>query len=96
MDRATHFLISEAQMKEISIGTGTMSSFSSLTAEQKQLLHVIIVLKELESESSALIDVPFISSKTTCRISAISCWELKSKGALQVEEILHLSAPQKI
>ena len=30
--------------------TDTMSSFSSVTAEQKQLLHVIIVLKVLESK----------------------------------------------
>ena len=74
------------------MGTDTMSSFSSLTAEQKQLLHVIVVLKVLESKSSALIDVPFNSSKTTSKISATSCWELKSKGALQVEEILHSSA----
>ena len=73
-----------------------MSSFSFLTAEQKQLLHVILVLKVLQSKSSALIDVPFNSSKTTCRISATSCWELKSKGALRVEEILCLSAYRKL
>ena len=78
------------------MGTDTMSSFSSLTAEQKQLLHVIVVLKVLESKSSALIDVPFNSSKTTSKISATSCWELKSKGALRVEEILCLSAHRKL
>ena len=61
-----------------------------------ELLHVIVVLKVLESKSSALIDVPFNSSKTTSKISATSCWELKSKGALQVEEILHLSAHRKL
>ena len=77
------------------MGTDTMSSFSSLTAEQKQLLHVIVVLKVLESKPSALIDVPFNSLKTSCRISATSCWELKSKGALRVDEIL-LDCPQKI
>ena len=65
-----------------------MSSFFSVTAEQKQLLHRIVVLKVLESKSSVLIDVPFNSSNTTCRISGTSCWELKSKGAMQVEEIL--------
>ena len=72
-----------------------MSSFSSLTAEQKQLLHLIVVFKVLESKSSVLINVPFISLKTTYRISATSCWELKSKGSLGVEEILHLSAYRK-
>ena len=77
------------------MGTDTMSSFSSLTVEQKQLLHVIVVLKALESKSSALIDVPFISSITTCRISATSSLKLKSKGALQVEEILRVSAHRK-
>ena len=78
------------------MGTDTMSSFSSLTAEQKQLLHVIVVLKVLESTSSALIDVLFNSSRTTCTISATSCQELKSKGARRVEEILHLSVHRKL
>ena len=78
------------------MGTNTMSSFSFLTAEQNKLLHVIVVLKGLESKSSVLIDVSFNLSKTTCRISATSCcWELKSKGALQVDEILHLSTHRK-
>ena len=63
--------------------------------EQRQLLHIIVVLKVLENKSSALIDVLFNSSKTTCRISATSCWELKSKGALRVEEILRLGANRK-
>ena len=64
------------------MGIDTISSFSSLTAEQKQLLHVIVVLKVLESKSSVLIDAPFNSSKTTCIISATSYWKLKLKGAL--------------
>ena len=75
--------------------TDTMSSFSPLTEEQKQLLHVIVVLKVLESKSSVLTDVPFNSSKTAFSISTTSCWELKSKGALRVDEILHLSAHRK-
>ena len=62
-----------------------MPSFSFLTAEQNQLLHVTVVLKVLDSKSPVLIDVPFNSSKTTCRISATPCWELKSKGPLQVD-----------
>ena len=49
----------------------------------------------LESKSSVLIDVPFNSSKTAYKSSAASCWELKSKGALQVDEILSLSAQRK-
>ena len=77
------------------IGTDTKSSFSSLTAEQKQVLHAIVVLKLLESKSSVLIDVPLNPSKTNFTISATSCWELKSKEALRVDEILHLSAHRK-
>ena len=79
------------------MGTNTMSSFFCLTAEQKQLFHfhVIVVLTVLESRSAVLTDVPFNSSKTKSRISATSCWELKSKGALRVDEILHLSAHRK-
>ena len=56
----------------------------------------MVVVKVLERKPSALIDIPFNSSKTTCRISATSCWELKSKGAPRVEEILHLSAHRKL
>ena len=74
------------------MGTDTMSSFSSLTAEQKQLLHVIVVLKVLESKSPVLNNAPFNSSKTTCKNSATSCWELKSNRALQLDGILGLSA----
>ena len=77
------------------MGIDTMSCFSSLTAEQKQQLHTKIVLKVLESKSSVVIDVPFSSSKTTCRISATSCWESKSKGALWRDEILCLKAHRK-
>ena len=72
-----------------------MSRFSFLSAEQKLLLHIIVVLKVLESKSSIVIDVPINSSKTTSRISPTSCWELKSNGALRVDEILYLSAHRK-
>ena len=77
------------------MGTATISSFSPLTGEQKQLLHVLAVLKGLENKSSVLIDVPFNSSKTARRISATSCWKLKPKRALRVDEILHLNAHRK-
>ena len=77
------------------MGTDTMLSFSSLTAEQKQLLHVIVVLKMLEGKSPVLIDVSFNLSRTTCRISATYCWKLQSTGALRVDEILHLKAHRK-
>ena len=50
----------------------------------------------LECKSPVVIDVSFNSSKTTCRICATSCWELKSKGALRVDEILHLIAYRKL
>ena len=87
--------ISPRTIDIVSQGTDTMSRFSFLSAEQKLLLHVIVVLKVLGSKSSVLIDAPFNSSKTTCRISPTSCWELKSIGALRVDEILQLSAPRK-
>ena len=77
------------------MGTDTMLIFSSLTAEQKQLLHVIVVLKVLEGKSPVLIDVSFNLSRTTCRISATYCWKLQSTGALRVDEILHLKAHRK-
>ena len=63
------------------MGIDTMSCFSSLTPEQKQLLHAIVVLKVLESKSSVVV-VFFSSSKTTYRTSETSCWESKSKRAL--------------
>ena len=72
-----------------------MSSFSSLTAEQKQLLHVIVVLKVLKSKSPVLNDAPFNSSKTTCKNSATFCWEIKSNRALQLHGMLGLSAHRK-
>ena len=59
-DRQNH---SFSNVSNSAMGTDTMSGFSSLTAEQKQLLHVIAVIKVLESESSVLNDVPFNSSK---------------------------------
>ena len=58
-------------------------------------MHVIVVLKVLEIKSSVLFDVPFNSSKTNCRISTTSCQDLKWKGALQIDEILRLSAYRK-
>ena len=78
------------------MGTDTMFSFSSLTAAQKQLLHVIVVPKVLERKSQVLIDVSFNLSKTMCRISATSCCRLQSTVALGVDEILHLNAHRKI
>ena len=51
------------------MGTDTTSCFSFLTVEY----NVIVVLKMLQSKPSVLIDVPFSSSRTTCRISATSC-----------------------
>ena len=40
--------------------TDTMANFSSLTAEQKQLLHVIVALKVLESKSLSDLEPPII------------------------------------
>ena len=61
--------------------------------DRKKYIYIYILL---ECKSPVVIDVFFNSSKTTCRISATSCWELKSKGALRVDEILHLIAYKKL
>ena len=55
----------------------------------------MVVLKVSESKQSVLNDILLNSSKITCRISETSCWELKLKGALWVDEISHLSAQRE-
>ena len=41
-------------------------------------------------------DIPFSSSKTTCSISATTCWILKSKGTPLMMSSLHFKAHKKL
>ena len=59
-DGQNHTSFSKELLTLSAMGADTMSSFSSPTAEQKELLHVTVVFRVLESKSSALIDVPSI------------------------------------
>ena len=70
----------------------SISRFSSETEEHRQVLQNTVVLSVLEINLLAANDTPFSSSKTTCSISAVSCWELKSKGLTLVLDKLRFKA----
>ena len=53
------------------------------------------VLSVLEIRLLAANGTPLSSSKTTCSISATSCWELKSKGVTLVLDKLRFKAHKK-
>ena len=55
----------------------SISRFSSETEEDRQVLQDTVVLSVLEIKLLAANDTPLSSSKTTCSVSATSCWELK-------------------
>ena len=74
---------------------GSISRFSSETEEHRQLLQDTVVLCVLEIKLLAANDTPLSSSKTTCSISATSCWEVKSKGATLVLDKLRFKAHKK-
>ena len=67
----------------------SISRFSSETEEHRQVLQDTVVLNVLEIKLLAANDTPLSSSKSTCSISATSCWELKSKGVTLVLDKLH-------
>ena len=71
-------------------GRVTISRFSSDTDEQKQVLQETVIFCVLQIRWLAAIDMPFSSSKTTCSISATSCWVLKLKGTPLMMDSLHL------
>ena len=75
----------------MSVDTGrvTISRFSSDTEEQKQVLEETVIFCVLQIKWLAANDIPFTSSKTTCGISATSCWVLKSKGSPLMVDSLH-------
>ena len=75
---------------------GSISRFPSETEEHRQVLQDTVVLSVLEIKLLAANDTPLRSSKTTCSISATSCWELKSKGVTLVLDKLHFKTHKKL
>ena len=77
-------------------GRVTISIFSSDTEEQKQVLQETVIFCVLQIQWFATNDIPFNSSKTTCSISATSCWALKSKGTPLMMDSLPFKAHKKL
>ena len=77
-------------------GRVTIPPFSSDTDEQKELLPETVIFCVLQMKWLVAIDIPFISSKTTCSIYATSCWVLKSKGTPLTMESLRFRAHKKL
>ena len=86
-------------LREVCIPVDTcresISRFSSETEEHRQVLQDTVVLSVLEIKLLAANDTPFSSSKTTCSITATSCWELKWKGVTLLFDKLHFKAHKK-
>ena len=59
------------------------------------MLQDTVVLSVLEIKLLAANYTPLSSSKTTCSISATSCWELKLKGVTLVLDKLRFKAHKK-
>ena len=77
-------------------GRVKISRFCSDLDKQKQLLQETKILCVLEINWLGARDTPFSSSKTTCIISATSCWVLKSKGTPLMLDSLHFTAHKKL
>ena len=77
-------------------GGVTITRFSSDTDEQKQVLQETVIFCVLQIRWLAAIDMPFSSSKTTCSISATSCWVLKLKGTPLMMDSLRFKAHKKL
>ena len=77
-------------------GRATISRFSSDTVEQKMVLQETVIFCVLLIKWLAANDIPFTSSKTTCSISATSCWVLKSKGTSLIMDSLRFKAHKKL
>ena len=59
------------------------------------MLQVIVVRKVIGKKFSTKDESPFNSSSTTPSISGTSCWLLKLKGSLRIDDILHCRALKK-
>ena len=73
-----------------------ISRFCSDSEKQKQVLQEIVIFCVLEINWLAARDTPFSSSKTTCNISATSCWVLKSKSIPLKLDSLRFKAHKKL
>ena len=82
----------------MSVDTGkvTILRFSSDTEEQKQVLQETVIFCVLQIKWLAANDIPFISSTTTCSISATSYWVLKLKGTPLMMYSLRFKAHKKL
>ena len=77
-------------------GRVKISRFCSDSEKQKQVLQETVIFCVLEINWLAARDTPFSSSKTTCNISATSCWVLKSKGTPLKLDSLRFKAHKKL
>ena len=77
-------------------GRVKISRFCSDSEKQKQVLQETVIFCVLEINWLAARDTPFSSSKTTCNISATSCWVLKSKGTPLKLDSLGFKAHKKL
>ena len=77
-------------------GRVTISRFSSDTDQQKQVLQETVIFCVLQIRWVAAIDMPFSSFKTTCSISATSCWVLKLKGTSLMMDSFRFKAHKKL
>ena len=82
----------------ISADTGKVkiSRFFSDSEEQKQVAQETVIFYVLKINWLAARDTRFSSSKTTCNISATSCWVLKSKGTPLKLDSLRFKAHKKL
>ena len=81
--------------KLVDICRSSISRCSSETEESRQVSQDTFVLCVFEIKLLAANDLLLSLSKTTCRISVTSCWELKSKGATLVFYRLRFKANNK-
>ena len=73
----------------------SISRLSSEIEEHRQVLQEIVVLSVLEIKLLAANGTPLSSSRTTCSISATSCWEFKPKGVTLMLDKLHFKVHKK-
>ena len=100
LHKGKNYLFSdEKNLREVCTSVDTcrdsVSRFSSETEEQWQVLQDTAVFIVLKIKLLAANETPLSSSKTTCSISAKSCWELKSKDATLVLDKLRFKVHKK-
>ena len=73
-----------------------MTPIQSASIVKKQVLQETVIFCVLQIKWLATNDIPFTLSKTTCSISATSCWVLKSKGTPLMMYSLRFKADKKL